>query len=125
MLYLIFSSTGSGRSIVRTMITRALVVWLMLSVIPLAWAAPPKTKSAPKAPEASTGSKAPEPSLMEMMWENGGSIPAWVGQSKTEPFDVREFLVSREAPADNAAPLYFQAMAVFGVEMYSASGAPS
>ena len=53
----------------RTMITRALVVWLMLSVIPLAWAAPPKTKSAPKAPEASTGSKAPEPSLMEMMWE--------------------------------------------------------
>ena len=109
----------------RTMITRALVVWLMLSVIPLAWAAPPKTKSAPKAPEASTGSKAPEPSLMEMMWENGGSIPAWVGQSKTEPFDVREFLVSREAPADNAAPLYFQAMAGFGVEMYSASGAPS
>jgi len=62
---------------------------------------------------------------MEMMWENGGSIPAWVGQSKTEPFDVREFLVSREAPADNAAPLYFQAMAVFGLEMYSASGAPS
>ena len=107
----------------RTMITHALVVWLMLSVIPQAWSAPPKTKSAPKAPP--TASKAPEPSLMEMMWETDGSIPAWVGQSKKEPFDVREFLVSREAPADNAAPLYFQAMAVFGVEMYSASGAPS
>jgi hypothetical protein len=70
------------------------------------------------------GSKAPEPSLMEMMWETDGSIPTWVGQSKTEPFDVREFLVSREAPADNAAPLYFQAMAVVGPEMYR-SGPPS
>jgi len=78
---------------VRTMITHALIAWLMLAVMPQAWAAPPKTKSAPKAPEASMGSKAPEPSLMEMMWETDGSIPTWVGQSKTLPDPLRSRFV--------------------------------
>jgi HEAT repeat protein len=39
------------------------------------------------------------------------SIPAWAGKDKAEPFDVRQFLQSRAAPADNAAPLYLAALA--------------
>ena len=45
-------------------------------------------------------------------------IPAWVGQDKDEPFDVKQFLESRAAPADNAAPLYFAALAEVSTEMY-------
>ncbi len=38
-------------------------------------------------------------------------IPSWAGKDKDEPFDVKKFLESRAAPPDNAAPLYFEAMA--------------
>jgi hypothetical protein len=38
-------------------------------------------------------------------------IPAWAGKEKDEPFDVKKFLESRAAPADNAAPVYFESMA--------------
>jgi hypothetical protein len=38
-------------------------------------------------------------------------IPAWAGKDKDEPFDVKKYLESRAAPLDNAAPLYFEAMA--------------
>ncbi len=44
-------------------------------------------------------------------------IPAWAGQRDDEPFDVRQFLESRESPVDNAAPLYFVAMADVSEEM--------
>jgi len=41
------------------------------------------------------------------------TIPAWVGTRKDEPFQVKEFLESRAAPAVNAAPLYLYAMSRF------------
>ncbi len=44
-------------------------------------------------------------------------IPAWAGKDKDEPFDVKKFLESRTAPPDNAAPLYFEAMAEIGPKM--------
>ena len=46
-------------------------------------------------------------------------IPAWAGKDKDEPFDVKKFLESRAAPADNAAPLYFEAMAEISPEWIS------
>jgi hypothetical protein len=45
------------------------------------------------------------------------SIPDWVGKRKDEPFEVHEFLQSRMPPEDNAAPLYFPALAQFSTEM--------
>jgi hypothetical protein len=45
-------------------------------------------------------------------------VPAWAGQDKDEPFDVKQFLESRAAPEENAAPLYFAAMAEISVGMY-------
>ncbi len=50
--------------------------------------------------------------------ERRRAFPAWVGQDKDEPFDVKQFLESRAAPADNAAPLYFAALAEVATEMY-------
>jgi hypothetical protein len=47
----------------------------------------------------------------QMLPDATTDIPAWVGKDKDEPFDVKKFLESRAAPADNAAPLYFEAMA--------------
>jgi hypothetical protein len=51
-----------------------------------------------------------------------GDIPAWAGQSQNEPFDVRQFLASRAAPADNAAPLYRSALRPLSGEL---AGAPA
>ncbi|MBC8868879.1 MAG: hypothetical protein H8E44_05650 [Planctomycetes bacterium] len=43
-------------------------------------------------------------------------LPAWAGQAG-EPFDVKQFLESRQPPADNAAPLYITALAQIGGEL--------
>jgi hypothetical protein len=43
--------------------------------------------------------------------EISAKVPAWVGGSKDEPFNVRGFLISRSAPPDNAEPLYRLALA--------------
>ena len=45
------------------------------------------------------------------------AIPAWAGKRPDEPFKVKEYLESRSAPADNAAPLYFAALADLSPEM--------
>ncbi len=37
-------------------------------------------------------------------------FPHWAGQRTDEPFDVKEYLISRSAPQDNAAPLYLSAL---------------
>ncbi|MGD0384162.1 MAG: hypothetical protein ABSA77_11615, partial [Thermoguttaceae bacterium] len=52
------------------------------------------------------------PSLPQMLPDAMPEIPAWAGKDKDEPFDVKKFLESRTvAPSDNAAPLYFWALA--------------
>ncbi len=52
------------------------------------------------------------PSLPQMLPDATLDIPAWAGKDKDEPFDVKKFLENRTVdPADNAAPLYFWALA--------------
>lgn len=46
-----------------------------------------------------------------------GDIPAWAGQRSDEPFDVEQYLISRAAPPDNAAPLYITGLAQIGPEL--------
>ena len=60
-----------------------------------------------------------------MLRDGGPKVPTWAGQQKDEPFDVKQFLESRAAPADNAAPLYFAALAELGPDMYAGPGAPA
>lgn len=67
----------------------------------------------------------PQPALPAMMWDADGKIPAWAGQDEDEPFEVRQFLESRAAPPDNAAPMYFAALADVSVEMYAHANAPA
>ena len=65
-----------------------------------------------------------KPALPQMMWDAEPDVPAWAGQRKDEPFDVKQFLESRAAPPDNAAPLYFAALAELGPEMYASNLPP-
>jgi len=67
----------------------------------------------------------PVSALPAMMYDADGTIPPWAGQEKGEPFDVREFLESRAAPADNAAPLYFAALAEVSADMRAGPNAPA
>ena len=83
-------------------------------------AAPP-----PHAVSSSGGDGTQPAALPPMMWDADLKVPAWVGQQKDEPFDVKQFLESRAAPPDNAAPLYFAALADVSGEMYAGPGAPS
>ena len=59
-----------------------------------------------------TSAQEPPPALPQMLPDAMPEIPAWAGKDKDEPFDVKKFLESRTvAPSDNAAPLYFWALA--------------
>ncbi len=84
------------------------------------------TPSGPDTPQAADSSSASESDsraegtskLPQALPDAETGIPAWVGKDKDEPFDVKRFLESRAAPADNAAPLYFAALAEVSTEMY-------
>jgi hypothetical protein len=67
--------------------------------------------SAPPPPPPSQAAKQPAPGPAS------GDVPVWAGQSSGEPFDVKQFLSSRSAPADNAAPLYESALARISGEL--------
>jgi hypothetical protein len=56
--------------------------------------------------------------LPQMLPDADAAIPAWAGQQPNEPFPVRQFLESRAIPANNAAPLYFAALAEISPEVY-------
>lgn len=75
-------------------------------------APPPPPPTAPSAPAGSsqpaTAAARQQPGLAAPA--SDGDIPAWAGQRPDEPFDVKQFLMSRVAPADNAAPLYVSAL---------------
>jgi hypothetical protein len=79
-------------------------------------------------PPAPPGSPAPPPplgsapielpkSLPQMLPGADVDPPAWAGNESEEPFPVKKFFEDRKAPPDNAAPLYFAALADVGVEM--------
>jgi hypothetical protein len=42
--------------------------------------------------------------------QNPDGFPAWIDKEADAPFDVRQYLESRAAPADNAAPLYLEVL---------------
>jgi hypothetical protein len=82
----------------------------------------------PRAVSLAGGDGTQPTALPPMMWDVRDAdlkVPAWVGQQKDEPFDVKQFLESRAAPPDNAAPLYFAALADVSGEMYAGPNAPS
>jgi hypothetical protein len=58
--------------------------------------------------------------LPQMLPDAETGIPAWAGQPN-EPFPVRQFLESRAIPANNAAPLYFAALAEIAPQLYLSS----
>lgn len=96
-------------------------------------AGPPPAATAPQAPPKVATPAAGAPvtppaaaaNLPAMMWDAAPSIPAWASKQQDEPFDVTAFLESRAAPADNAAPLYFAALAELGGEMYVDAAVPA
>jgi hypothetical protein len=82
---------------------------------------PPPPSSASTSP-AQQAAATPSPSgqialpekLPQMLPDGTAEIPVWATDEKDEPFKVRKFLEARSAPADNAAPLYFAALAAVG-----------
>jgi hypothetical protein len=86
-------------------------------------ATPPAAPPPPPPPAtAATASTANSPSVAAA--PSSGEIPAWAGQRPDEPFDVRQFLASRAAPPDNAAPLYLAALAHISSELGGESAKP-
>lgn len=84
-------------------------------------AAPSQPTAAPAAgaaPVSPIAAAVPTGPLPAMLWDAEPATPAWAGGRKDEPFDVKQFLESRAAPADNAAPLYFAALAELSGNMY-------
>jgi hypothetical protein len=81
---------------------------------------PPRPRAAKASTVASTALAAPvgdPPAFLLALPGADSAVPSWAGQAMDNPFDVRQFLQSRAAPADNAAPLYLAALADFGTEM--------
>jgi hypothetical protein len=74
---------------------------------------PPPPPSTPSSTAATTAGNLPKTDV-----DAGRMIPAWAGQQQDEPFSVRQFLESRSVPPDNAAPLYFAALAEIDTNMY-------
>jgi hypothetical protein len=72
----------------------------------------------PPPPPPPPSSSAAEGSLAQILPNADIVIPAWAGQQPSEPFPVRQFLESRVAPADNAAPLCLAALAEISPGMY-------
>jgi hypothetical protein len=90
--------------------------------------APVPTKALPPPPpppSATSPTSATTGSLPQMLPGVDEAIPAWVGQQPNEPFAVRQFLESRKAPADNAASLYFAALAEVSSSMYLPNAPPA
>jgi hypothetical protein len=81
--------------------------------------------AAPPTPAAAPGPPPPPPAGPASGATLGaaGEIPAWAGQRTDEPFDVKAFLASRAAPADNASLLYQAALAPLGTELGGPSAA--
>jgi len=114
----------------RTKIVRSVLVGVSAGVL-LTMAFGGCTKSSPPAP-AQSNTPAPLPlppppppppataatTLPQTLLGADAGIPAWAGQQQNEPFPVRQFLESRAAPADNAAPLYLAALAEISTAMY-------
>ena len=63
-----------------------------------------------KAPTKRDDSASSVPQVMSSSSSAENDVPAWAGQRTDDPFDVQEFLSSRAAPPDNAAPLYLAAL---------------
>jgi hypothetical protein len=83
---------------------------------PQAKAPPPPPPPPP--PVASDTAKGDLPQMLPGA-EKGFAL--WAGQDKDEPFPVQQFLESRALPEDNAAPLYFAALAEISAHMYLAN----
>jgi len=81
----------------------------------------PEPSSSPPSPASKTGKQVVDEAaakLPQMLPDADPGIPAWAGQQADEPFDVRKYLESRVAPPDNAASLYFAALAEVSTDMY-------
>ncbi len=73
----------------------------------------PPTSAVTSAPSAPLPPAPPPPPVSAPPGPPPGGIPEWAGQRPDEPFNVRKFLTSREAPLDNAADLYSKAFEEF------------
>jgi len=89
--------------------------------------AAPTEEPTPEPAETTTPEPSPQQDVTEVAPSVPGPLtpetvnqaaefPAWAGQDG-EPFDVKQFLESRQPPADNAAPLYISALAQISGEL--------
>jgi hypothetical protein len=105
----------------RSKIARSVAVGLSLGILLVIAIGGCNNSSPPASPQGKAPPPPTESAVADLPQTSATAempIPAWVGQQQNEPFPVRQYLESRAAPPDNAAPLYFAALAEVSPEMY-------